>query len=325
MWVRWARAGLEYLARTGDQASSALGHFLLGAGMLRIGQDDEAEAELAVAAQAATTHGLASLAARNAFLRGNLAAQRGDIAAARTAMQETIGRAQAAREPFQEALGRNNAAYYAVLAGDLAAARSEIDAGLALAETWVLDVPRQWLFSTRGEIALAENQPQAAEDWSRRGLAVAERYGNAVQTANYRANLGLAAQRQCDLDGALQLLEQARAEAAPLSATYLQIAIDLWLVELLLARGERTAANNALERARQQLATTPYPQLQAHAEQIAQAFSSVPSVSILAPVFLSSCLLSPCLLTITQGESRQDCYGMCFGRRCRQARRVSSS
>jgi DNA-binding SARP family transcriptional activator len=57
-----------------------------------------------------------------------------------------------------------------------------------------------------------------------------------------------------DLDGALMLLETARASAASLTAPHLQTQIDLWLAELYLQRGERTAASQALARAEARLA-----------------------------------------------------------------------
>jgi ATP/maltotriose-dependent transcriptional regulator MalT len=110
------------------------------------------------------------------------------------------------------------------------------------------------LYSTRGEIALAEHQWDEAESWFKRGLAETEHYGNLEQAANYRANLGLAARGRGDLDSALTLLETARTSAAGLTAPHLQTQIDLWLAELYLERGERAAAGEALARAEARLA-----------------------------------------------------------------------
>jgi tetratricopeptide (TPR) repeat protein len=125
------------------------------------------------------------------------------------------------------------------------AAHEHIAAGLALAEARGLRLPLQYLYSTRGEIALAEQQWGEAESWFTRGLAISERMGDARQIANYRANLALAARGRGDLDGALMLFEAARDRAAPLDAAHLQTQIDLWLAELHFERGERTAADGA--------------------------------------------------------------------------------
>ena len=87
-----------------------------------------------------------------------------------------------------------------------------------------------------------------------RGLLEAERVGSAIQAANYRANLALAARGRGDLDNALLLFDQARVEAAKLPAPHLQVQIDLWLTEVYLARSERAAARESLLRTDKQLA-----------------------------------------------------------------------
>jgi tetratricopeptide (TPR) repeat protein len=147
-------------------------------------------------------------------------------------------------------VGHNNASYHAILLGDLAAARHHVQIGLALAEELALPITHQWLFSTSGEIALAEQKWEEAETWFTRGLAEAERYGNPEMAAGCRANLGLAARGRGDLDQALVLLEEAR-QMAP--ALQLKTQIDLWLADLYLQRGERAAAREALARAEAQL------------------------------------------------------------------------
>jgi ATP/maltotriose-dependent transcriptional regulator MalT len=199
---------------------------------------------------------------------GNLRAQRGDMPRAGRAYDEAIAFAQEAGDPFQEVLGHNNAAYHALLAGDLEAAHSYLDTALAMTERSDLRMPRQYLYSTRGELALAESRPAEAETWFRRGLAEAEFTGNTRQIANYHANLSLARRAQGDLDGALALIEQAQAEAAPLIAPYLQTQIDLWRAELYKVRGEYAAADAALAQATARLANAAHPQLLAWADRL---------------------------------------------------------
>jgi tetratricopeptide (TPR) repeat protein len=120
-----------------------------------------------------------------------------------------------------------------------------------LAEAHDLLIPRQYLYSTRGEIALAEGHFDEAEAWFTRGLREAERQANNLQVANIRANLGLVAQARGDLDRALMLLETAYTLVSAILAPpqHLQIQIDLWLAELYLRRGERASAGEALSRA----------------------------------------------------------------------------
>ncbi|MGH2523083.1 MAG: hypothetical protein ACRDH2_11320, partial [Anaerolineales bacterium] len=164
-------------------------------------------------------------------------------------------------------LGHNNAAYHAMLLGDLKAAHEHIEAGLALAEARALNVVRQWLNSTRGEIALAEQQWEEAEGWFTRGMVEAEKLDNAEMIANYHANLGLAARGRGDLAAALARLETAR-ERAP--SPYQQTQIDLWLAEVYLDRGERAAAEAALVRAEARLAGGEHSRLQAQGDRLRQ-------------------------------------------------------
>jgi DNA-binding SARP family transcriptional activator/lipopolysaccharide biosynthesis regulator YciM len=267
--VSWMERSLTYLDPSADPAAHALAHLLLGTSQLETGQSlVEAERHLTEAARLATERDVADVATRSHFTLGNLYAERGNLASALRAFRDSISCAQAAGDEYQEVLGYNNLAYHEVLLGDLAAAREHVETGLALAETRGLRLPLQYLYSTRGEIALAEQQWPEAEDWFNQGLAEAERNGNLQQAANYRANLGLAARGRGDLDGALMLLEAAHESAARLTAPHLQIKIDLWLAELYLERGERAAANEALTRAEARLAGGGRQGLQAWAARL---------------------------------------------------------
>jgi Tfp pilus assembly protein PilF len=143
-----------------------------------------------------------------------------------------------------------------MLAGNLATAQQHIEQGLELAETHSLFLPRQYLFSTRGEIALTEGELIEARDWFRQALAEADRNGNRPQAANIRANLGLVAREQNQIDEALMLPVAARRSIADLTETHLQTQVDLWLAELHLRRGERVAAEESVKRAETRLAGT---------------------------------------------------------------------
>lgn len=268
--VRWARRGLEVLDAQVDPAAHARAHFLLGAGRLRAGGDAlvEAEGHLAEANRLAEEHGLLDVAMVGRFELGNLHAERGDLAGALALYEGVIGLARVAGDPNQEVLAHNNAAYHAMLAGDLTAAHRHLDAALAQTESLDLRLARQYLLSTRGEIALAERLWDEAETWFRQGLAEAQNQGNGEQVAKYHANLALAARGRGDLDAALILLEEAQQAAAPLTARYVQAQIALWLTELHLARGERLVAAEALGRAEDYLAGGQYGNLNAWAQRL---------------------------------------------------------
>jgi uncharacterized protein HemY len=152
-----------------------------------------------------------------------------------------------------------------VLLGDLSKAHRYIEAGLALAKERALGVTHQWLFSTRGELALAEREWETAEAWLKRGLAEAEHYHNTEMAATFRANLGLAARGRGDRVRAVALLNEAR---DLLVNSPEQIKVDLWLSETLLAQGETELARQALCRAETGLAAGERGRLRAWADQL---------------------------------------------------------
>jgi tetratricopeptide (TPR) repeat protein len=270
---------LAYLDPQTDPQADVLAHLLMAAGRMGDGQSlEEAGEHLRKALRIAADDGLADMSARIYFILGTMHAERGDLTDAIRAYEEAIRQSEVAGNPYQAVLGHNNAAYHALLAGDLAAAREHVTTGLALAEARALRLPLQYLYSTRGELALAGQQWDEAEDWFKRGIVEAERNGNLLQVANYTANLSLAARGRGDLDGALMLLETAREQAEKLAAPYLQEQIDLWLAELFLERGERAAAAEALTRAEARLEGRQYGRLEAWAARLRQDLSRRGSV-----------------------------------------------
>lgn len=250
----WMKKALEYLGGVTDPASHALAHLLMATNNFSVGKlSEETKKHLRESIQIAEENDLPQIGVRAQFVLGNVFAQEGDLAAANQAYRQTIILGQIAGDDYQQVLGHNNLAYHSLLAGELATARTSAEQGLALAESRGLRLPLQYLYSTHGEIALAEKNWDAAEDWFKRGMAESEAHGNREQSANYRANLGLVARGRGELDGALVLFEQAQQQAASLPAPHLQSQIDLWLTELYLARGERAAANETLTRAENRL------------------------------------------------------------------------
>jgi predicted ATPase len=268
---RWAEEMTRYAGDSADPRMLVRREFLLGAGTLQGGGAlDEAEMHLQHAIQLATEHHLSDLVSQSRFELGNLLAQRGDLEAALDAYQEAITTAQQLGDQMQEILAHNNYAYHAMLLGRLDAAHMHIEKALALVEANAIVVPRQYLYSTRGEIALAESAWVEAEQWFQRAIGEAEKTGNVVQAANSRANLGLAAQGKGDLDAALLLFETAWRTVDALQAPYLQTQVDLWLTRLHLQRGERVAAEETLRRAEERMQGKDYRRLKSLAKQLGQ-------------------------------------------------------
>jgi DNA-binding SARP family transcriptional activator/ATP/maltotriose-dependent transcriptional regulator MalT len=269
MVIQWAECALASLDLQHNPEDLSRAHYLLGAGGIQVGRSlVEAEAHLAQASHLARENHLPEMSTRSQFELGNLMAQQGELQKALDAFARTIALAQTADASFLEILGHNNLAYHAQLAGDLPTAREHIQQGLALAEAHSLFIPRQYLYSTRGEIALAEGQLDEAESWFKRGLVEADKYDNRRQAANIHANLGLVAQARGDLDGALIELEGARRAVTAISAPHLQIKIDLWMAELYLQRGEQACARTSLAHAEVGLAGGERRGLQAWAERL---------------------------------------------------------
>lgn len=193
----WAERALAYLDRHPEDELQAFAHILLGAGGMRSGGTlADAEAHLRLAARLTTQP---HLVMRSSFELGNVLLLRGEHANARALYAQVITLAQAAAMLFQEVLASNNAAHAALLVGDLQAARQDIERGLTLVESNGMDIPFQWLLSTRGELALAEQQWDEAETWLRRGLAEAQRHSNHSQIVSYQMHFGLLARGRGDL------------------------------------------------------------------------------------------------------------------------------
>jgi Tfp pilus assembly protein PilF len=89
------------------------------------------------------------------------------------------------------------------------------------------------LFSTSGEIALAQNDLAAAENYFSEGLTLAERIPVPERIAGLTANLGLVARQQGQHDLARQRLAAALDYANQLGTRHLGVRIRIWLAPLL--------------------------------------------------------------------------------------------
>jgi DNA-binding SARP family transcriptional activator/ATP/maltotriose-dependent transcriptional regulator MalT len=270
---RYAEAGEraeQALALAGEQDAftAAAAHVLLGTAARTRGDLVLAKAHIDTATELAAQHELTEIRLYAAVALSNIRAEQGDIAGAHDAAREVVTYARRTRNPFYEVVGHNNAAHRATQLGDFATAHAHIAEGLQLAEARRLDMVLQWLYSTRGELALAEQEWQLAEEWLARGLAEAERRDNQGQAAMYQANLGRAAQGRGELARAVALYEQAQQQSARAGAHYQQIQILLWLALAQLELGDLARARDTWQRASDELATHGYSQLAREAERV---------------------------------------------------------
>jgi tetratricopeptide (TPR) repeat protein len=265
--LKWANKAVSSSETPPDPAMHARLHHLLAAGGLLAGEPlAQAEAHLLEAIELAEANDLPQLASIGRFELGNVLAQRGRLRQAIESFDAAL--VLAGDSLIQRILSHNNLAYHLMLAGDLTEALDQINTALALADEHALLGGRQYLYSTRGEIALAFGELDGAEAWLEKALTEARRNGNLPHAAGIKANFGLVARDRGDLDEALLLLEEARGAVATLSSAFLQIKIDLWLAELYLVRGERAAAGQALDRAQTRLSGSEMLGLQAWANRV---------------------------------------------------------
>ncbi len=178
------------------------------------------------------------------FELGSVAAQRGDLPRAICLYRESLASAQQAvagspeGEPalFLIILAHNNLAYHLHLLSEPAARVDAIEhahAGLALAQEKGILTLRPYLLSTLGEIALADEDLEAAERYLNEGLELAERLAMPERIAGLTANLGLVDRRRGHTHLAIHRLSTALAQADALGIRHLAAQIRLWLVPLL--------------------------------------------------------------------------------------------
>ena len=176
-----------------------------------------------------------ALLAQIKFELGSVAAQQGDLARAVALYRETLAIADQSETEATlswQILSRNNLAYHLNLMGDPTAIQYA-RAGLSLAQEKGALGLQPYLLSTLGEIALAQNDLDMAENHFTAGLALAERLSIPERIAGLTANLGLLAQRRGETGLAIHRLSTALARADALGVFHLATQIRLWLVPLL--------------------------------------------------------------------------------------------
>jgi len=138
----------------------------------------------------------------------------------------------------------NNLGYYLHLLGD-ASAIDYIKKGIALAKERGSLSHLPYLYSTSGEIALANGDLDAAEKYFRDGLALAEQIPFPERIAGLTANLGLVAKERGDIVLARERFQTALNLVEPLRNRHLEVRIRIWLAPLLSLEDARACLNSA--------------------------------------------------------------------------------
>ena len=171
------------------------------------------------------------------------------------------GQTRKAVEQFREVLGMlergegtldtlrnimvyNNLGYYLHLLGD-ASAIDYIEKGINLAKDRGSLSHLPYLYSTSGEIALANGDLDAAEKYFNDGLLLAEQIPFPERIAGITANLGLVAKERGDIDLARERLKAALKLVEPLGNHHLEARIRIWLAPLLPVSESRACLNSA--------------------------------------------------------------------------------
>jgi hypothetical protein len=106
------------------------------------------------------------------------------------------------------------------------------------------------LWSTLGEIELAQNDLTTAEQHFNEGLSLAQQFSIPERVAGLTANLGLVAKQRGQRELAVEHLSAALTQAEALNIRFLATQIRLWLIPLLPpteARAHLAAARSTAE------------------------------------------------------------------------------
>jgi predicted ATPase/DNA-binding SARP family transcriptional activator len=158
---------------------------------------------------------------------------------------EMLARGEGSLDTLRNIMLYNNLAYHLHLVGDASAA-DYLQAGIRLARERGSLSHLPYLYSTSGEIALAQGDLQTAETHFQEGLDLARQIPLPERIAGMTANLGLVAIAQGQTDLGRERLQSALALVRPLGNGHLEVRIRLWLAPLL----SETEARQCLEPAR---------------------------------------------------------------------------
>ncbi|MCB0064228.1 MAG: AAA family ATPase [Caldilineaceae bacterium] len=268
----WARRVLPDLETVKDPLLHASAHYLMGTAKFRNGYAlHEAEAHYETGMKLATEAKLdPEIALMTCFEWGNLNLERGDYSVAVTKFQQARQLAQEWQSIFFEVLTLNNLAYAHLLAGDQNSAQRTIEQAFALANQYAMQSVHYYLLSTQGEIALAAQAFDAAENAFVQASDLAQKYDNPAFVANVWAQRGRVAHARGELSDAMEKLTHAKRMVATDKTLFLQTQIDLWIAEVAIAQHDDKTATTHHQDALRRLAATEYRQLHETAAQLSR-------------------------------------------------------
>ncbi len=147
-----------------------------------------AAAQVRLAQERGAAAGRPEVVAQGHFERGNLLANQGDLVAAVAAFGAAQALAAQVGSPVQQAMAANNLAYHTLLLGDLAAATAHLAVAWQVVEQYALGALWQYLYSTAGELALAQGDLDAAVEHFNAAETAAQRWHNEAHIANVQIN-----------------------------------------------------------------------------------------------------------------------------------------
>ena len=157
-----------------------------------------------------------------------------------------IDRGEAKLDILRNIMLYNNLAYHLHLVGDPSASDT-VREGIRLAKEKGSLSHLPYLYSTSGEIALAQNDLKAAEKYFTEGFSLAEQIPVPERIAGLTANLGLVAIEQQDHVLAIERLKTALKLAEQLGSHHLEVRIRIWLAPLLPFEEARSCLEKARE------------------------------------------------------------------------------
>jgi DNA-binding SARP family transcriptional activator len=157
---------------------------------------------------------------------------------------DTMERGEGTLDTLRNIMLYNNLAYQLHLLGD-ASATTYIQKGIQLAQERGSLSHLPYLYSTSGEIALADEDLDTAEKYFRDGLRLAKQIPLRERIAGMTANLGLVAKARGKMDLAREQLQKALTLVEPLGNHHLEVRIRIWLAPLLAAQDAQACLNTA--------------------------------------------------------------------------------
>jgi predicted ATPase len=155
-----------------------------------------------------------------------------------------VNRGEGKLDTLRQIMLHNNLAYHLHLIEDPSASDT-VREGIRLAKEKGSLSHLPYLYSTSGEIALAQNDLEGAEKYFTEGLSLAEQIPVPERIAGMTANLGLVAIARRDHDLALERLKTALKLAEQLGSHHLEVRIRIWLAPLLSSEEARLCLEKA--------------------------------------------------------------------------------